>query len=176
MGCSVEQREAHTFSSLLTSLPGSGCPGLPSPGSCHPLLPQLEKGSLLRRGAGKAASMPHSPKTRCFARQQTRAVLEPTLFRLRHPVHHPGLAAGPKVPRAGVRSSFIFSIPFWGGWNKSLLECQCQKALGCSSLLMGTQRAKTFSGPTAGEHGAGMELENNPCSPYLPVPPAGISV
>lgn len=119
-GRSGEQREALTFSGSITSLPGSGCPGTAQPGPCHPLPPQLEKGSLLRRAAGKAASMSHSPKTRCFARQQTRAALEPTLFRLRHPVHHPGVAAGPKVPGAAVRSSFIFSILLWEGWSESL--------------------------------------------------------
>lgn len=36
-------------------------------------------------------------RARCFARQQTRGVLEPTLLRLCHPVHHPSLAAGPRV-------------------------------------------------------------------------------
>lgn len=120
--------------------------------------------------------MPRSPKTRCVAQQQTRAVLEPASFRLCHPVHHPGLAAGPKVPGAGVRSSFIFSSSLRGGWSKSLLQRQCQKALGCSSLLMGTQRARTSSGSTSGEGGTGMELEMNPDSPQLPALPASISV
>lgn len=38
-------------------------------------------------------------------------------------------------------------------------------ALGSSSLLMGTQRAETSSGPTAEEGAAGTQLEKNPCSP-----------
>lgn len=64
-----------------------------------------------------------SPRTRCFALQQTRAVLELVLFNLCHPVHHSGLAVEPKVAGDGVHSSFIFNMPLWEG-GLSLLEWQ----------------------------------------------------
>lgn len=115
MGCFAEQRASHTspmFNHLMigTRYPGTGwlCPP-PSLLSTERLLVREQPPLCLT-----------SPRTRCFALQQARAVLELALLRLRHPVHHPSLAVGPKVAGDGVHSSFIFSMPLLGGWIKSL--------------------------------------------------------
>lgn len=115
VGCPVELSKAHALPSSTTWLPGSGCLGTAQPRTLLAPPATVRERILVAERSCKAASVSHSPpRTRCFARQQTRPVLEPTLSRLCHPVHHPGLAAGLKVAGDEIRSSFIFRIPLRG--------------------------------------------------------------
>lgn len=95
------------------------------------------------------------------------------MSRLCHPVHHPSLAAGLKVAGDSVLASFIFRIPHWGGWTKSLLEWQRQKALGGSSQLLGTQRLPQVPGLGRGRDGAGEEPMLPTWQPPAPLCPCG---
>lgn len=119
VGFSAEQQVAHTYPSSTTSWLAVGAQGLAVP--AHLPSCSAQKRLLVREELVQLPLSLTSPRTRCFAPQQTRAVLELALFNLCHPVHHPALAVEPKVAGDRVHSSFIFNMPLWEG-GLSLLE------------------------------------------------------
>lgn len=116
--------------------------------------------------------MSRSPKDQVFCSAANQTCPGTNLVQICHPVHHPGLAAGLKVAGDGVLSSFIFSVPLWGGRVKVFLNDTARKPLG-DPPLMGPQQAEPSTGPVAEEQGK-EELEKNPCPIlYLPGLPPG---
>lgn len=115
MGCSAEQRAAHTHPSSTTLWLAVGVLGLAGP--VH--LPHCWAQKRLLVGSHLDGSLPQGPGVLLCSK--LKAVLELALLRLCHPVHHPGLAVGPTVAGDGVHSSFIFNMPLWEA-GLSLLE------------------------------------------------------
>lgn len=112
--------------------------GLAGPRHHRSLPPQLEKDSLLRRGAAKTAAIPCSPKGQVFCSAADQSCPGSNLVQILSPRPSPWLGCRTQGGRR-QSSLLIYSQHSLGEAGvKNLLELWCQKVLGGSTGLMGT--------------------------------------
>lgn len=142
MGCSAEQKEAHTFPSSTTLLPGSGCPGTARPWTPPPPPATVRERLLVEERSWEGRLHVLLPKDQVFCSAANQSCPGSSLVRTLSPRPSPWLGCRAQGGKRWSSLLIYFQRSPLGRLESKSLGMTVPESPWVISLLMGTQRTE----------------------------------